>query len=36
MSKILIIFYTGYGNIAEMAEEITKGAKEVPRTAIFH
>jgi flavodoxin len=29
MSKILIIFYTRYENTAKMAEEITKGAKEV-------
>jgi hypothetical protein len=36
MSKILIIFSIGYENIAEMAEEITKGAKEVLGTAIFH
>lgn len=34
MSKILIVFYTRYGNTAKMAEEITKGAKEVAGTDI--
>lgn len=29
MAKILILFYTRYGNTAQMAEEIALGAKEV-------
>ena len=29
--NILIIFYTRYGNTARMAEEISLGAKEIPR-----
>jgi NAD(P)H dehydrogenase (quinone) len=28
-SRILIVFYSRYGNIAKIAEEITYGAKEV-------
>jgi NAD(P)H dehydrogenase (quinone) len=33
-SKILILFYSRYGNTAEMAEEIAYGAKEVPNTSV--
>jgi NAD(P)H dehydrogenase (quinone) len=34
VSKILILFYSRYGNTAKMAEEIAYGAKEVPNTSI--
>jgi NAD(P)H:quinone oxidoreductase type IV len=34
VSKILILFYSRYGNTAKMAEEIAYGSKEVPYTSI--
>ena len=34
VSKILILFYSRYGNTAKMAEEIAYGAKEVPHTGV--
>ena len=34
MSRILTVFYTRYGNTAKMAEEITKGAKQVLGTDV--
>ncbi len=34
ISKILILFYSRYGNTAKMAEEIAYGAKEVPSTSV--
>jgi len=32
--NILIVFYTRYGNTARMAEEISEGLKEIPRTNV--
>ena len=34
ISKVLILFYSRYGNTAKMAEEIAYGAKEVPNTSV--
>jgi len=33
ISKILILFYSRYGNTTKMAEQIAYGAKEVPNTS---
>ena len=32
--NILIVFYTRYGNTSRMAEEISEGIKEIPRTNV--
>ena len=32
--NILIVFYTRYGNTARMAEEISEGIKEIPKTNV--
>ena len=32
--NILIVFYTRYGNSARMADEISKGAKEIPEAHV--
>ena len=32
--KILIVFYTRYGNTARMADEISLGAKEISETNV--
>ena len=32
--NILIVFYTRYGNTARMTEEISQGAKEIPKTNV--
>ncbi|MDN5866953.1 MAG: NAD(P)H:quinone oxidoreductase [Candidatus Nitrosocosmicus sp.] len=34
ISKILILFYSRYGNTAKMAEEIAYGAKEISNTSV--
>ena len=34
IAKILILFYSRYGNTAKMAEEIAYGAKEIPSTSV--
>ena len=33
-TKILIVFYSRYGNTARMAEEIAYGAKELPNIKV--
>jgi hypothetical protein len=32
--NILIVFYTHYGDTARMADEISKGVKEIPETNV--